>query len=132
MNEPPKYNAAPPSITATIHSVIQAARVWADCFFQLVVLEARKAGVGLALMLGFCVGAAMLLMTGWLALVGAAVAILVEMAVLGWAWSLLLVALLSFVGAGGLVFLAIKRSRDPLFSAMRRQLGLSRGSGGEP
>jgi hypothetical protein len=49
---------------------------------------------------------------------------LVENDILGWTWSLLLVALLNFAGTGGLVFLAIKRRQDILFSATRRQLGL--------
>ena len=53
-----------------------------------------------------------------------AVAALLENDILGWAWSLLIAALLSFASAGGLVFLAIKRSKDLLFCATRRQLGL--------
>jgi uncharacterized membrane protein YqjE len=125
MDTPPEYaNASPPSIVATIHSFIESVRGWLDNFLDLVVLEGKKAGIGLALMLGFGFGAAVLLITGWLALVACAVVALVENDILGWAWSLLIAALLSFVGAGGLVFLAIKRSKDLLFSATRRQLGL--------
>jgi len=117
-------NASPPSIAAAIHSLIDSVHGWIDNFLDLVVLEGKKAGIGLALMLGFGVGAAVLLITGWLALVACAVAALVENDILGWAWSLLIAALLSFAGAGGLVFLAIKRSKDLLFSATRRQLGM--------
>src|ERR1035437_9077664 len=117
-------NASPPSIAAAIHSLIDSVRGWIDNFLDLVVLEGKKAGIGLALMLGFGFGAAVLLITGWLALVACAVAALVENDILGWIWSLLLVVLLNFAGAGGLVFLTIKRSQDPLFSATRRQLGL--------
>jgi hypothetical protein len=79
-------------------------------------------------MLGFGVGATVLLIAGWLALVGCAVAALVENNILGLTWSLLLVALLNFAGAGGLVFLAIQRSQDLLFTATRRQLGLKSAS----
>jgi len=117
-------NASPPSIAATLRSLVDSVRGWLDNFLQLVVLEGKKAGIALALMLGFGAGAAILLMTGWLALVGFAVAALVENDILGWAWSLLIAALLNFAGAGGLVFLAIKRSKDLLFYATRRQLGL--------
>ncbi len=125
MDKAPEYaNASPPSIAATIHSLIDGVRGWLDNFLHLVVLEGKKAGIGLALMLGFGVGAAVLFITGWLALVGCAVAALLEHDILGWAWSLLIAALLSFAGAGGLVFLAIKRSEDLLFCATRRQLGL--------
>lgn len=125
MDEPPEYaNASPPSIAATMHALIDAVRGWLDNFLHLVVLEGKKAGIGLALMLGFGVGAAVLLLTGWLALLGGAVVALSENDILGWVWSLLIAALLSFAGAGGLVFLAIKRSKDLLFCATRRQLGL--------
>ena len=112
------------STGATLHSLIDSVRGWLDNFLDLVVLEGKKAGIGLALMLGFGVGAAVLLITGWLALVACAVAAFVENDILGWIWSLLLVALLNFAGAGGLVFLAIKRRQDLLFGATRRQLGL--------
>ena len=125
MDKPPEYaNAAPRSIAAIMHSLIDAVRAWLDDFLHLVALEGKKAGIGLALMLGFGVGAAVLLLTGWLALLGGAVVALSENDILGWVWSLLIAALLSFAGAGGLVFLAIKRSKDLLFYATRRQLGL--------
>jgi len=117
-------NASPPSTAAVIHSLIDSVRDWLYSFLDLVVLEGKKAGIGLALMLGFGVGATVLLIAGWLALVGCVVAALVENDILGWIGSLLLVALLNLAGAGGLVFLAIKRSQDLLFSATRRQLGL--------
>jgi hypothetical protein len=117
-------NASPPSLAAAIHSLIDSVRGWLDNFLHLAVLEGKRAGIGLAVMLGFGVGATILLVSGWLALVGSAVVAVVEADILGWAWSLLIAALLSFAGAGGLVFLAIKRSKDLLFCATRRQLGL--------
>ncbi len=125
MDKIPSYaNASPPSIAAGIHSLIDAVRDLLDNFVHLAVLEGRQAGIGLALMLGFGFGAAVLLVTGWLALIACAVAALLENDILGWVWSLLIAALLSFAGAGGLVFLAIERSKDLLFCATRRQLGL--------
>jgi hypothetical protein len=117
-------NASPPSTAEVIHSLIDSVRDWLDSFLDLVVLEGKKAGIGLALMLGFGVGATVLLITGWLALNGCVIAALVENDILGWIWSLLIAALLNLAGAGGLVLLAIKRSQDLLFSATRRQLGL--------
>ena len=117
-------NASPPSTAEVIHSLIDSVRDWLDSFLDLVVLEGKKAGIGLALMLGFGVGATVLLITGWLALNGCVIAALVENDILGWIGSLLIAALLNLAGAGGLVLLAIKRSQDLLFSATRRQLGL--------
>ncbi len=116
--------ASPPSIPTTIHLLVDSARGWLENFLQLAALEGKRAGIGLAVMFGFGVGAFVLLIAGWIAMLGCAVAALVENDILSWAWSLLIVALLNFAGAGGLVFLAIKRSKDLLFCATRRQLGL--------
>ena len=117
-------SASSPSIAVTLHALIDSVRGWLESFLHLAVLEGKKAGIGLALMLGFGVGAAVLLITGWLALIACVVVALVENDILCWVSSLLIAALLSFAGAGGLVFLAIKRSKDLLFYATRRQLGL--------
>lgn len=112
-----------PATVASLGSLVDAVRGWLDNFVQLVALEGKQAARGLALMVGFGLGAVVLLLTGWLALVGCAVVALVENDILGWAASLLLAALMSMAGTAGLVFLAIKRSRDLLFSASWRQLG---------
>src|SRR5664279_5577998 len=126
MDNPSEYtNASPPSTAAAIHSLIDSVRDWLYSFLDLVVLEGKRAGIGLALMLGFGVGATVLLIAGWLALNGCVIAALVENDILGWIWSLLIAALLNLAGAGGLVFLAIKRSQDLLFSATRRQRNLA-------
>jgi hypothetical protein len=125
MDNPPGYvKGEVPSTAAAFHSLLDSVGGWLHSFLDLVALEAKKAGIGLALMFGFGVGATVLFATGWLALVGCAVAALVENEILGWIWSLLLVALLNFTGASGLVFLAIKRRHDLLFRATRNQLGL--------
>jgi uncharacterized membrane protein YqjE len=125
MNKPSEYaKASVPSTEATLHALLDSVRGWLESLLDLVALEGRKAGIGLALMFGLGVGATVLSVTGWFALVGCVVAALVENDILGWIWSLLLVALLNFAGAGGLVFLAIKRRHDLLFSATRQQLGL--------
>ena len=117
--------SAPPQPTApTVHALIESVRCWLLSLLDLIVLEGRVVGTGLALKLGLVVGATLLLVTAWLALVGCVVVALVENTVLGLTWSLLLVALLNFAGAGGLVFLAGQGSQHGLYSATRRQLGL--------
>jgi len=124
----PEYgNDAPPSGAATVRSLVESLRDWLDSFLHLVVLEGKKAATGLALMLAFGVGAAVLLITAWLALIGCAVAVAVENDILGLAWSLLIAALLSLAGAAGFVALVVKRSKDLLFHGTRRQLGLPAG-----
>jgi hypothetical protein len=115
---------APPAGAANLHSLIGALRDWLRDLVNLAALEGRLAGAGLALTFALGAGAAALLMTGWLALVGAGVVALVEYQVLGWVASLAFAALMSFAAAGMLVLLALRRSRHPLFCATRRQLGL--------
>lgn len=125
MDNPSAFDQAiTPKRPASLSSLIDALRAWLHSLLQLAALEGRQAGAGLALMLALGTAAATLLTTGWLALVGAGVAALVEYHILGWSASLLIAALLSFAAAGALVFLALRRSRNALFCATRRQLGL--------
>lgn len=99
-------------------------RGWLRNFLDLVTLEAKNAGIGLGKMLGFGFAAIVLLITGWLALIGCAVAALVENNILGWTGALLSVAVLNFAGTAGLAFLASRYCGNFRFSATRRQLGL--------
>ena len=85
-------------------------------------LEAKQAGISLAFMLAFGLAAAVLLITGWPALIACVVAALVLYTVLGWIPTLIIPAVLSFAGAGVLAWLAVKRAKDLLFKATRRQL----------
>lgn len=125
MDESPNQaHALRPSTAQAIHSLIGTARNWLDSWVHLVALEAKIARIDLALILGFGLCASVLLITGWLALLGTLIAALVEHDILGWIGALLVVALLNLAGAAGLVFFAIKRSRQLLFTATRRQLGL--------
>ena len=110
-------------------SLIASVRALGECFLTLVALEGRQAGLSLAWMLGFALAAAVLAVTGWLALLAGVVLTLVQNDIVGWGWALSIAALLSFAGAGGLVYLVIRRSRYLLFTATRRQLGRIRGEG---
>jgi hypothetical protein len=74
-------------------------------------------------MLGLTIGAITLLVAGWLMLMGCLVLILMQGAIFSLPWALVAAAVLNFMGAGGLIFLAIKRSHDLGFLATRRQLG---------
>jgi hypothetical protein len=121
-----------PERVAGLASLIAALRAWLRSLLQLAVLEGREAGLGFALMFALGAAAAALLTTGWLALVGAGVAALVEYRILGWTASLLIAALVSFAAAGMLVFFALRRSRNALFCATRRQLGLRSGHAPAP
>ena len=118
------------SPAGSVSALIVSVRQLAERFLALAMLEGRQAGLSLAWMLGLALLAAGLVLTGWLALLACAVLALVQNDILAWGWALSIAALLSFAGAGGLVLLAIQRSRDLLFPATRRQLGRT-GSGAD-
>ena len=112
-------------VLGEVSNVISSARRVATGMVDLVVLEGRRAGLALAWMLGLGVAAAILGVTAWLGLM--AVAALALMAAgLSPIWAVLLVVLLNLAVAGGAVFVCVKKSKDLLFTASRRQL--SRGS----
>ena len=113
----------------TIASLIASVRALGVRFLTLATLECRQAGLGLAWMLGLALAAAVLAITGWLALIACVVLALVQNGIAGWEGALAIAALLNFAGAGGLVLLVNRRSRHLLFPATRRQL--SRISGQE-
>ena len=111
----------------SISSLIASVRELGERFLTLMTLEGRQAGLNLAWMLALALAAAMLAITGWLALIACVVLALVQNNIVGWGWALSIAALLSFAGAGGLVYMAIQRSRYLLFPATRRQLRRIRG-----
>ena len=111
----------------SVSSLIVSVRELGERFLTLVTLEGRQAGLSLALILALALAAAMLAITGWLAMIACVVLALVQNNIVGWGWTLSIAALLSFAGAGGLVYMAIQRSRYLLFPATRRQLRRIRG-----
>jgi hypothetical protein len=113
--------------TGSISSLIASVRTLGERFLTLAALEGRQAGLSLAWMVGLAVAAAVLAITGWLAMLACVVLALVQSDIVGWGWALSVAALLSFAGAGGLVFMVIRRSTYLLFPATRRQLGRIRG-----
>lgn len=110
-------------------TLIATLRTLGGRFLDLVALEGRQAGLSLAWMLGLALAAAVLAITGWLALLACLVLALVQNEIVGWGWALSIAALLSFAGAAGLVSLLIRRGTDLLFPASRRQLRRMCGEG---
>lgn len=117
----------PAAPAGSISALIAAVRTLGERLLALAALEGRLAGLSLAWMLGLALVAAVLALTGWLALFACVVLALVQNDIVGWGWALSIAALLSFAGAGGFALLAIRRSRDLLFTATRRQLRQIRG-----
>lgn len=111
--------------------MVGSVRALGGRFLTLVTLEGKQAGLSLAWMLGLALAAAVLAITGWLAMLACVVLALVQNGILGWVWALSIAALLSFAGAGALAFMVIQRSRYLLFPATRRQLRRIRGVGNQ-
>jgi hypothetical protein len=111
----------------SVSSLIASVRELGERFLTLVTLEGRQAGLSLAWMLALALAAAMLAVTGWLAMIACVVLALVQNDIVSWGWALSIAALLSFAGAGGLVMMVIQRSRYLLFLGTRRQLRQIRG-----
>ena len=117
--------------TGSVSSLIASVRALGERFLTLITLEGKQAGLSLAWMLGLALAAAVLAITGWLAMLACVVLALVQNDIVGWGWALSIAALLSFAGAAGLVLMVIRRSRYLLFPATRRQLRRIRGGGNE-
>ena len=117
--------------TGSISSLIASVRTLGERFLTLVTLECKQAGLSLAWMLGLALAAAVLAITGWLAMLACVVLALVQNDIVGWGWALSIAALLSFAGAAGLMFMVIQRSRYLLFPATRRQLRRIPGGGNQ-
>lgn len=108
--------------TGSTAALIAALRALGERFLTLVTLECQQAGQSLASMLGLALVAAMLAITGWLAMLACVALALVQNQIVGWEWTLSIAALLSFAGAGGLLLMVIQQSRYLLFSATLGQL----------
>ena len=117
--------------TRSITSLIASVRALGERFLTLVTLECKQAGLSLAWMLGLALAAAVLAITGWLAMLACVVLALVQNDIVGWGWALSIAPLLSFAGAAGLMFMVIQRSRYLLFPATRRQLRRIPGGGNQ-
>lgn len=111
-------------LPAEARALLEFAHAWLTGMLELARLEGRQAAPRVALAAACGAAAFFLLVFGWVALVATAAAALVESGLLGWTWSLLVAALLHLAGAAGLVFLAWRNARKPLFAATRRQLGM--------
>ena len=117
----PTSNAPGASVLGEVSAVIGSARRVVAGMLDLVVLEGRRAGIALALMIGLGLAAAILAITAWMGVM-AAVALGLMAAGMSPILSILIVVVLNLAGAGGAVFVCMKKSKDLLFPATRRQV----------
>ena len=74
--------------TGSMSSLIASVRALGKRFFTLVTLEGKQAGLSLAWALGLALAAAVLAITGWLALLACIVLALVQNDIVSWGWAL--------------------------------------------
>lgn len=104
-----------------LSGALAGARGLLSNILDLFTLEARRAGLTLALMVACGAAGAILVAAAWLGLM-AALALWAAEAGISWQAALAAVAFANLAIAGALFWLCARVSRDLLFSATRRQL----------
>ena len=90
-------------------------------YAELAVLDARRAAIRLAWLLGSVLVAAVLLVTTWMALVAAAVVVMLGQGA-SWATALIVAAAVNVIGAGALAWWMLQLIKELPFTALLRQL----------
>ena len=124
---PPQSRPAPGGVLDELSGVLTAVRNTVSGAFELLTLEARRAGITLAFMIGLGLGAAILAVTAWLGLVAALVLWAISLG-LGAIVAVLLATVLSLAGAAAAAYVCIKMSKDLLFPSSRRQIAVKVGN----
>lgn len=129
----PAPKSTPPGtgVLGEVSNLMSSGRRIVSGFVDLVVLEGRRAGIALAWMLGLAVAAGILAITAWLGLMAAGALALMAAGVSP-ILSILAVVVLNLAAAGGAVFVCVKKSKDLLFTASRRQISSKAGAAPTP
>lgn len=110
-----------PGIVEELAGAFAGARGLLSGLLDLFTLEARRAGLTLAVMLACAATGAILVVAAWLGLMAALALWMVSLGV-SWEAAVAVVALANLATAGALAWLCFHLSRHLLFSATRRQL----------
>lgn len=108
-------------IVEELSGAFASARWLLSNILDLFTLEARRAGLTLALMLACGAIGAILVVAAWLGLM-AALALWAVALGISWEATLAAVTIANLAVAGALFWLCVRMSRDLFFSATRRQL----------
>src|SRR3954466_965901 len=117
-----------PSLGDVVGRLLNEARQLVADYAELTVLDARRAAIRLAWILGSVLVAAVLVVTSWIALVAAAIVFAWGHGA-SWPIALAIAAVLNLIGAGALAWFTIKLAKELPFTALLRQL---RGRDPEP
>ena len=111
----------PPGLGEVIGRLLGDVRGLAADYAELAVLDARRAAIRLAWLLGSVLIAAVLLVTTWMALVAAAVVVMLGQGA-SWATALIVAAAVNVIGAGALAWWMLQLIKELPFTALLRQL----------
>jgi hypothetical protein len=127
MPEPVTRRAAP-GLGQVVGRLLGEARQLVADYAELTILDARRAAIRLAWLLGSVLVAAVLIVTSWMGLVAAGIVFAWGQGA-SWPVALGIAALLNLVAAGALAWFTFKLAKELPFTALLRQL---RGQDPEP
>jgi uncharacterized membrane protein YqjE len=110
-----------PGLGEAVGRLLADARSLIADFAELAVLDARRAAIRLAWLLGSVLVTAVLVVTTWMALVAAGVVIMLGQGA-SWATALIVAGALNVVGAGALVWWMLTLIKEMPFTALLRQM----------
>ena len=113
--------ARSPGLGEAVGRLLADARSLIADFAELAVLDARRAAIRLAWLLGSVLVTAVLVVTTWMALVAAGVVIMLGQGA-SWATALIVAGVLNVAGAGALVWWMLTLIKELPFTALLRQL----------
>jgi uncharacterized membrane protein YqjE len=118
---PAEIRPRPPGLGELIGRLLGEARSLAADYAELAVLDARRAAIRLAWLLGAVLIVAVLVITTWMALIAAGVVFLLGKGT-PWPLALTIAAVLNLVGAGALGWWMLALIKEMPFTALLRQL----------
>ena len=111
----------PPGLGELLGGVVSDTRQLAADLAHLAVLDARRAGVRLAILLSAGLLIAILVITAWMAFVAAGIVWMFDRGV-SWPLAIAVAALINIAGAAAVAFWARRLASEMPFTALLRQL----------
>ena len=117
----PTARRAAPSLGEVVARLIGEARQLVGDYAELTILDARRAAIRLAWILGCVLVAAVLVVTSWMGLVAAAIVFAWGHGA-SWPIALAIAAVVNVIAAAVLAWFTIKLAKELPFTALLRQL----------
>src|SRR5204862_3280732 len=128
MSAEPATRRSPPGLGQVVGRLLGESRQLVADYAELTILDARRAAIRLAWILGTVLVAAVLVVTSWMGLVAASIVFAWGHGA-SWPIALAIAALLNLIAAAALGWFTLKLAKELPFTALLRQL---RGRDPEP